>query len=231
MAALACSGFGPNGDSLPPEQRPLPEVIEPSETIPRGEEAEYSPDGLVRVPTPGPLVVFVKPPRPHLQRYDSMILAEPTLTYRRGTQPWSRREERQILDTFHQALLDTISKGEFWERTNTRGPGTLIVKATVAELDLDTDANEASTSSATSFVTPGGGAVLGFELFDSTTEQTLMRFLERRRLPGGVYSGSNVDQQRLRVLFRDFAQHLGEALRYQYRIIQEIERREREEGS
>ena len=197
------------GDSSVPGERPLPAIVDPSSAIPTGPEAEYSEDGLVRVETPDGMYLYVKTPRPRLQRYDSMIVAVPNLTYQTGSALWSERQEKEMLDSFHDKLVDTIESGEFWTRTNQRSPSTLIMKATVGELDLQTAPTDLGAQSSTTIVQASGGALLGFELFDSTTEEPLMRFFERRRLPGGVFSGSDVEDQRMRRIFREFARDIS----------------------
>lgn len=221
--AVSCAS-GP----VTPEDVPLPVVIDPATAIPSGAGAEYSPDGLVRIPIEeNPhAMLYVKPPRPNLQRYDSMILAPSELTYHERTPKRSRRDEQVLLDLFRSDLLHTLREGEFWKRTYERGAKTIIVKATIANLDLDTAAKDVGTTSATTFVEPGGGAFLGFEIFDSLTGDPLIRFMEKRQLPGGIYTGGYVNEQRLRSIFRDFANDLGEALRAHYDAVKEIERNE-----
>ena len=43
------------------------------------------------------------------------------------------------------------------------------------------------------YATPGLGAIIAFELYDSEIMEPLFRFVERRLLPSGVFAGHDID--------------------------------------
>ena len=77
VLALSCArapGELVVGETTPDEQ------IMPEQVIPSGEDAERTKDGLVRVRAPTiDALIYVKPPRPHLQRYDRMYVNMPQI--------------------------------------------------------------------------------------------------------------------------------------------------------
>jgi len=200
----------------------------PEERIPTGPDVERSPDGLVRVDAPETQArIYVKPPRPYLQRFDRMILGPIQLAYKQGVRGLSAREETGLRNRFRQMLLDSIRRGPAWSLTDRPDEGVLAVRVAVVEIDMSTR-DQMSNTSNISFRRANGGAVLIIELYDSATRKPLFRFIERRTLPSGTYSGHGIDQRRLALTFDRFADDLGASLRNHYAIIREIERRELE---
>jgi hypothetical protein len=200
----------------------------PSEVIPTEPGAERTPDGLVRVKTPrgATAAVFVKPPRPHLQRYDKMWVAPAAITYKEGVRAWSPKDEKQLRRSFRTSLLKSINEGPAWKHAEEPGEDVLYVRVSLIEVDVDSTATPAGSQM--TIRESSGGAIIVLELYDSMTQEPLFRFIEKRKLPGGIFSGGNVDRDRMTTAFRGFARDIGETLRNQYRIIREIERREAE---
>jgi len=186
---------------------------------------EKTHDGLVRVKSPaGPQVaVYLKPPRPYLQRYDRMILAPVMIRYKAGVKPWTEQHENTLRRSFRKMLLDSLDKGPHWALVEEVDEGVLLVRVSVLDIDIDRSMQDSSN---VSYRQRGGGAVVVFELYDSVTTEPLLRHVERRIMPGGVYSGSNIDRVRLQHTLEDFAHDMGRNLRVFYEVIREIERRE-----
>ncbi len=202
----------------------------PEEVIPTGPEAERTEDGLVRVKTPSraKAAVFVKPPRPHLNRYDRMVLAPIVIAYKRGGASFSDHDEELLRASFRESLLESIDSGPAWKRVESGGEGVLLARVSVVDVEIQPPA--VAAASQLNYRASGGGVVLVLEFFDSTTKEPLFRFMEKHRLPGGVYAGGAFDRRRVTAAFDDFAEAIGRNLRNQYRIIREIERREAEAG-
>ncbi|GEM_PF-6347624 len=222
-AMTACLSTAPTDPASPP-----PYVEDPTAAIPSGSAAEFTSDGLVRVPSDElrGARLYVRPPRPHLQRFDKMILERPVIEYKKGVRDWTGRKEDDLRGRFRRELLTTLSSEDFWVESRELSPSTVIIRATIADFDPH-ETGDDSTGSSTSFVNAGGGAVLGFELFDPESRKPLMRYVERYQLPGGVYSGTNVDEQRVQVVMARFARRIGTVLRLQYRVVKDIGERER----
>lgn len=206
---------------------PLPPFQDPAERIAAIAGPERTPDGLVRIDI-GQIqgaALYVRPPRPHLQRFDSMVLADATIEYRERQVRWSPREETEVRKSFRAKLLEALAEGAAWKLTDRASPTTLLVRPTL--LDFESGASGGlGEGSSISFIESGGGAVLGFELFDSATGQALMRYVERYRLPGGTYLGDDIERQQVDRVLGAFARRIGSVLAFQYRVIKDIEERE-----
>ncbi|MBW2425612.1 MAG: DUF3313 family protein [Deltaproteobacteria bacterium] len=230
MAAPA-SAAQPSGEATAGGSAPaLPENFMPEDRIPTGEDAERSPDGLVRVEAPESRgLIYVKSPRPHLQRYKRMILAPTEISYRKGGPQFGSLDHDILAKRFRADLIAAINAGPAWERTDRPAEDVLLVR--VAIIDVDVQPDLGGSGSSITYATAAGGAIVAFELAESQTGQPLYRYIERRILPAGVYSGSRVDRQRLAELFGQFARHVGAQLREHYAVIREIERIEQEGAS
>ncbi len=204
----------------------LPEKILPSEVIPQDPDRRLSSDGLVQIHAPDLKGrIYVRPPRPHLQRYRSMLLQKPELSYRRGVQPFSPRAEQALRDYFDRRVREELAGSPGWELSETPGPDVLQVGIAVHDLSVNTDQSD-SDSSITRLST-SAPCVLRLELFDSSTGMPLLRFLQRRHLQAGTFGGGDVESLRLRREFDGFAREIGQHLRTYYAAVREVERREK----
>ncbi len=219
---LACACAGSSGGVS--EQTP-DEVFMPEYVIPRGDDAERTEDGLVRVDTPKlKALVYVKPPRPRLDRYDRMYVNMPQIRYKRGVRHWEQRDEAVLMSYLRNVFVEKLS-GQVWELVEDPGPGVLFVRISLLEVDIEPARRRSEAS--TSFVEAGGGAILALEFFDSETAEPLFRYVEKRELPVGVYSGAAVEQDRLKHAVGDFASNLSRFVETTFGVVREIERRER----
>ena len=229
VGALACA----SGDRAPSEEAAstprLPEKIMPAEVIPQGPDQVATPDGLVQLDVPGLRGrIFVRPPRPYLQRYHQLLLYPPELAYRRGVKPFPARTEESLRAYFDRRVREELAGKPGWGLANAPGPDVIAAAIAVHDLAINTEKNE--TNSSVTRVSTSPPCVLRLELFDSLSQQPLLRFLQRRRLQAGTFGGGNVDVSRLRREFDDFANEIGEHLRTYYAAAQEVQRREEAAG-
>ncbi len=227
LAAIASWGCAREPAAAPAV--PLPEKIMPADAIPQGPDQVFSPDGLVQVPAPELKGrIYVRPPRPNLQRYKWLLLNRPELTYRRGTQPFPPRAEEALRDYFGRRVREELAGSPGWELTDSPGPEVLSVGIAVHDLSVLTDKTE-TTSTITRAAT-SAPCLLRLELFDSKSQLPLFRFLQRRHLQAGSFGGGDVDSLRLRREFDEFAREIGKHLRTTYVAVKEIQRREEAAG-
>jgi hypothetical protein len=207
----------------------MPADIMPSERIVSGSEVEKTADGLVRVRAPElPGLLFVKPPRPHLQRYDRMILEPAYLSYKPGVSGWSDEKEEQLRGYFDAALENHLANGAGWTIAKEPGEGVLTVSISAIEMDLDTSGGP--TGADVVYTSSPAEVTLVLELIDSVSDEPLLRFAERRRLQSGRFYHPYVDLARLKLAFDQFAVDIRQTLENFHAVVQEIERREQQVG-
>jgi hypothetical protein len=210
----------PDGSTNPPDDVML------EQWIPDAVGAERTADGLVRIVAPeldGQL--YAKLPRPHLQRYHRMVLIPAHISYKKGITPWASRCEETLRTHFQSVLERELGRSTSWETATQPADGVLLVAVGALELDADTSPVE-TTGSVTVFTNASGGLLLVMKLMDSITEEPLLRFAERRMLPGGTFSGSQIELLRVMNAFDAFADDLGDSIESYYAAVREIERRE-----
>lgn len=229
LAAALISGVGcASSQDVRSENFRLPHNIMPEDRIPTGPGAVRTHDGLVRVNAPETRAkIYVKPPRPHLQRFNAMILKPIQLSYRRGVKGLPEHHEEYLRARFRKMLLASINSGPAWTLTDSPGEGVLEVRVGVLDIDISRGDRLSSTSNV-SFRREAGGAILVIELLDSVDQEPLFRWIERRPLPSGRFSGRNIERHRLVLTFDRLADDLGANLRTHYAIVREVERRELE---
>jgi hypothetical protein len=118
-----------------------------------------------------------------------------------------------------------LGRSTSWETATQPADDVLLVAVGALELDADTSPVE-TTGSVTVFTNASGGLLLVMKLMDSITEEPLLRFAERRMLPGGTFSGSQIELLRVMNAFDAFADDLGDSIESYYAAVREIERRE-----
>jgi len=170
-----------------------------------GPEAQVTPDGLNRVETPPDYgVLYVKAPRPHLYRYQGIVVARLNITYKRDVMPWTHAVEDRLRDRFATALEQQLEDHTGWELVDAPGPGVLVL--IISALDIDVSAAEERVVGArTTHSAQAGEAILMVDLRDSLGGDPLARFIQKHTLPGGMYSGTDVEYQRVRRAFDRFA--------------------------
>ena len=223
-SVLACASGPPAGPNISAAPS-LPERIMPSEVIPQGPDVVLTPDGLVEIDTPDFAGrFFVLYPRPYLFRYDEMMLLTPTLDYRDGVPGFLPHREDELNAHLDRRIRESLSDASGWKVTELSGPGVLAVEIVVRDLDVRT--RGAGPGSSKVFVASSQPCTLVMVLRDSVSGQALARIMEQRALPGGSYSGGDIDFHRLKRVFNDFAIDIGRSLSTYYAIVREIQRRE-----
>ena len=218
--SLSCAGTRAIDEK--PTVKPGLERLAPQEI-----SGEVSEDGLVNISPPDARSwrFFIKQ-RPHLQGYNKVLIAETTIEYRNGVDGWRDRVERKVRARLRKALIRSIATGEYWTADSEVDSRTLIVKISILDLVVQPKRLRSSfaSSSNTSFVSADGNATVAFELFDATSGDPVLRFIERYRLPGGSFPCADIDAQRLGLVLRTFANRMGEAMENRYRIVRDLER-------
>ena len=124
-AAAASSALRPLGAEGP---APIPANIMPEQRIQTGDDVERTADGLVRVHAPEARgAVYVKPPRPHLQRYRAMMVEPASITYRESGGRFRESVQNLLEEGFRKDLLAAIRRGPAWESVDVPGPDVLLV--------------------------------------------------------------------------------------------------------
>lgn len=199
-------------------------------SIPSGPDAERSPEGLVRVLTRDPRLgsLWVRPPRPYLLRFDRVMLVPARIEYKASVRGWDAQREKRLRRHFDSSLHRTLARSPGWKLSREPGPGVLL--ASIAAVELDVKVTQEFIGSDVHYVSSGGEVVLVLELRDSVSEELLLRFVERRALPGGVFSG-DIDHERVKRAFTRFAADLADQLDNYYAAARQIEQIERERGA
>lgn len=160
--------------------------------IQQGPGAAVSSDGLHRVNTPddNPGVLYVKAPRPRLYEFDSLVLAPVNIQYGKRTRRPRQAEELAIARHFRSSLAEELAGSSGWQVVPDPGDGVLKLEIAALGLELPDEALDESGAT-TTFVGPGGEVTIVMTLRNSLTGEPLLRFVERRVLPGGHYAAAN----------------------------------------
>ena len=225
LFAIACATQGGDVAARPD----IGTVPDPEESILKGARAETSPDGLVRIEAPASTgLVFMKAPRPHLQRYSRMMLGNVRIEYKEHAPSFDKRTDLALREGLRENLRKEIMNREMWELTDEPGPDVLLVRVSLLETDVRPDLGGSGSGSSTTFASASGGAVLVLEVLSSIDPEPLVRIIQRRGLKAGVYSGADVDYGRLKQGFREFAANAAATLHGIHEGQRQIAERERQ---
>jgi hypothetical protein len=217
---LACTG------AHPVDRAPLLKLAV-SDIDPQDISGQQSQDGLVQISPPDARSwrFYIKE-RSHLKDYDKVIIDRITIGYRSGVDGWKHRDERKIRVRLRKALKRSLANGDYWELTDEVDERTLIARISILDLVVDPRRRRAGfeSTSRVSFVKADGNASVAFELFDATSGDPILRFVERYRLPAGAFSSRDIEAQRLGLVLRAFARRMGDRMESRYRIVRNLER-------
>jgi hypothetical protein len=223
---VACASQGGNA----PRKLVIGTIPDPEDAILKGPEAQTSADGLVRTAAPdASTLVFIKPPRPHLQRYAKMMLGNVRIAYKAYGEAFDQRTELSLRESLREKIRREMLSRELWTISDEPGDDVLLIRVSV--LDTDVKPKLGGDGSSTTFAAGGGGAVLVLEVLRSVEPEPLVRIIQRRQLEGGVYGGSQVDYTRLKQSFRGFAESSVVALQRIYEGQRQIGERDRQRES
>jgi hypothetical protein len=180
----------------PPSDPPLTETV----------------DGLRQWSIPGHGALFVGVPPPQWARGSRVHVELPALSYApHSARPSPREAERlraQLRTTLAQALAESLG----WEVVADGEPGALLrVRSAISDLALA--APPASPIRTTAYQAPSGHVGFVLECAGAAQGEPLLRFGERRPLPGGTFVGPPwIELQRTREAFRRFAEDAAAAI-------------------
>jgi hypothetical protein len=190
--------------------------------IQQGPTAQRNEFGLNRVNIPeGQGILFVKGPRPHLERFDALVLDPVELEPADGDLPWNSSTTNRLRKSFTRTLKRNLKQQKTWAMTNQRGPTVLRLRVYARELAYHPGLPHVSASRDSS----GPGAnrtTLVMELYDSGTDEILVQFIQRRDLPARIQAGSQVEIDRLRVYYSGFAASMGDSVAELARAVEDV---------
>jgi hypothetical protein len=180
--------------------------------IQQGPSAEKNEFGLNRVNIPpGEGILFVKGPRPHLERFDGLVLDPIDLEPSDGALPWKSSTTNRLQKSFTRTLKKNLKQQKTWAVTSDPGPRVLRMRIYARELAYHPGLPHVSASRNASRPEPNK-TTLVMELYDSNTNEILVQFIQRRDLPARVQAGSQTEVDRLRVYYSGFAKSMGDSL-------------------
>jgi len=180
--------------------------------IQQGPAAERNELGLHRVDIPeGQGILFVKGPRPHLERFDGLLLDPVELEPSDGALPWKTSTTHRLRKSFSRSLKKSLRKQKPWPITKAQGPAVLRMRVFARELTYPAGLPHVSASRSSSGPEQNK-TTLVMELYDSKTGEVLVQFIQRRVLPARIQAGSRVEVDRLRVYYSGFATSMGDSL-------------------
>ena len=174
---LGCSGVPPV-DSGPSEAAARPAVSR------YGHELKTV-DGLSMAHESRFGALYVHPDH-HIGSYDELQIDPFTVSYKQGQRPLSSEGTRKLRDTLEAGLRESIEADGLVVREEA-GLCTVAIQVHLADLELNDIDGDSGAS--TSFIASAGTVMLIFELRDSTTRTPLVRYGQRRSLPGGKTLG------------------------------------------
>lgn len=190
--------------------------------IQQGPSAEQNELGLHRVNIPeGQGILYVKAPRPHLERFDRLAIESVQLEPKGGVLPWNDATTNRLRRSFARALEDNLKQQKAWKMTEDSGPGVLGLRVTSRELTLYPGLPHVSVGRGVP-VDNGNKTTLVMELYDPTTDEVLVQFIQRRDLPARVHAGSEVEVDRLRIYYSGFANSIGDSLAQLAQAVQDV---------
>jgi len=180
--------------------------------IQQGPTAEKNEFGLHRVDLPeGRGILFVKGPRPHLEQFDGLSLDPVELEPADGALPWKSSTTNRLRKSFARSLKKSLKQQKTWSMSDEPGPGVLRMRVFARDLSVRAGLPHVSASRNSSEAAQNR-TTLVMELYDSSTNEILVQFIQRRHLPARVHAGSEVEIDRLRVYYSGFASSMGDSL-------------------
>jgi hypothetical protein len=180
--------------------------------IQQGPSAERNELGLNRVDVAqGQGILYVKAPRPHLERFDRLALDPVAIEPEEGDLPWNAAVTNRLRKSFTRSLKQKLEKQDTWKLTDEPGSGVLKLRVKAREPNLTRNLPHVGAARDAP-KQPASKTTLVMELYDSETGEVLVQFIQRRDLPPQVEVGSRVRVDRLRVFYSRFADSLGDSL-------------------
>jgi hypothetical protein len=180
--------------------------------IQQGPGAEKNEFGLNRVDIPkGQGILYVKSPRPHLEQYDRLSIDSVEIKPDQTPLPWRPKTTARLRKSFLRTLTSTLASQSTWRLTDESGPGVLGMRVRARELKVINGLPHVSASRS-SRNRVHNTTTLVMELYDQTSGEVLVQFIQRRDLPTQVVGASRNRFDRLRVYYSRFAQSMADSL-------------------
>jgi len=198
--------------------------------IQQGPTAERNELGLHRVNLPeGQGILYIKAPRPHLERFDRLAIGSVELESDGSELPWKDAVTNRLRRSFSRSLKKSLNQQKTWQLTNEPGPGVLRMRVRARELKVEMGLPHVSAArNAPS--QEQDKTTLVMELYDSDTNEMLVQFIQRRDLPDRVQAGSHVAIDRLRVYYSGFATSMGDSLSQLAQAVEDVRTDEKHES-
>ncbi len=177
-----------------------------------GANAQRNEFGLHRVNIPeGQGILYVKAPRPHLERFDRLLIDSVRLEPDEGDLPWKPSTTIRLQRSFTRTLTSNLGQQSTWRLTDESGPGVLGMRVKARKLRFSSRLPHVSASPSAR-TRSHDKTTLVMELYDSATGDVLVQFIQRRDLPKQIVGGSRSRVDRLRVYYSRFATSMGDSL-------------------
>ena len=168
-----------------------------------------TPDGLVYVATSGSGSLFVRPGL-SFDGYDDIYIAQIGISYADGQQPLSGAEENRVYQRLVEGRVGELTaRGQ--RVADKPGPCTLAQSVYLTDLKFF---ESKVTGSQSNVISSFGAVTIVSEFRDSTSNEILVRYGERRSLGSGVAEGRvKADLARLDQTLDGILHDMGSALR------------------
>lgn len=185
--------------------------------------AEKNELGLHRVDLPeGQGILFVKAPRPHLERFDRLVLDPVQIEPRDTDLPWSQAVTNRVEKSFTRSLKRKLERQETWRLTEeASGAGLLRMRVRAQDPVVHQMGLPHVSAAPDAPADPVDKTTLVMELYDAETDEVLVQFIARRDLPRARV-GSRVDVDGLRVYYSRFADSMGDSLRQLAQAVEDV---------
>lgn len=190
--------------------------------IQQGPTAERNELGLHRVDLPeGQGILYIKAPRPHLERFDRLALDSVELEPNGGELPWKDAVTDRLSRSFARTLKRSLNQQKTWQLTDEPGPRVLRMRVMAREPNVGMGLPHVSAAR-NAPPQEQNKTTLVMELYDSDTHEILVQFIQRRDLPDRVQAGSRVAIDRLRVYYSGFATSMGDSLNQLAQAVEDV---------
>ncbi len=176
----------------------------------------HSADGLELLSDGGRGSLYIRRPSPRLAGFTKVRLTSVYISYKKRIDRRRPAEEGALAHHFRDALMREFEDSFGW--TLVEEPGSDVLNLQLGALDMDLADEPIGNETATVFVAPGGTVNLVLDLRFSTDDEPLFRYVQQRRLPGGVYyDASGLEFERVKRSIDSFVVDSRERVQRFYR--------------
>ena len=187
--------------------RPAPPDNAPDNAPPQNAHLRIS--GMERLELPTGGVLLIKPDH-HMRSYDQLMVDPILVTFSPESAKLNKAEIERLETHLREATARELVNVDLSKIVNR--PGRCVLRMQTAFLDVELPSLDTDTSSNTTFVRTFGSVTLVHELRDSMTGTVLLRYMGRRRAPGGQAIGFSAPWSGLIRTFDQMLSDLQESL-------------------